>query len=163
MMEDKPTSVEIDTKKYAVLQEISRKTGKGVPELLDEIILYYLSNAVRELSQDNRRQYQRKDVELPAVLQIPLNNNEIQFRRARVVNLSVGGVKVVFSDNSRQLYDRITNSETIELIFTLPDLNSAMTVVCKPLHATIGDHIELGAQFVTTSDFQRQKISNYVN
>jgi len=147
------------------LKSIAGKQRLSLSHVLESVIYQHQehnADAVKPVDPD-RRQYQRKQVMLPAF--IGKNPSQVQkFETGSVLDISLGGIRFLVS--GKRASEIQPNEEPTEysVIFTLPNQRQPITVRCRP-HSVLDapEEVQIGAAFVD-ADFQDyQNLQKYLS
>lgn len=145
------------------LETITRKTKRSMSSVIEDIISSYLqNNRALQTSEKEKRQFPRKEVNIPVVVRDP-DAEAGPLRAGNILNISLGGLRISLPKDSA---DEISNSGQegeFEAIFTLPNEKRPISFKCRP-HRIVANTSpnQLGASFVDADFSSYRTLQSYL-
>jgi hypothetical protein len=139
------------------LETISHKTKRSMSLVIEDIISSYLQdNKALQSTEKEKRRFLRKGVNIPVVFR-DLDAEASQLQAGTILDISLGGMRISFSNGYCDEISIGGQDNEFEAIFTLPNEKRPISIKCRP-HRVIADmdDKQLGASFVD-SDFSSYK------
>jgi hypothetical protein len=132
MRKDKIFSLRLTTGMRQALGVAARRDRRSIASLLEKIIAEYLTQESIQWEKDavyqNRRQYPRSDVSLPARLTIQQASGVFEETETLIENMSLGGSYVTYADGNSPPW-MLRNS--IRLIVRIPGAPGPLELDCR--------------------------------
>ena len=144
------------------LDKVAKEGRRSLSAMIENILYDYLKEKRVSLAMDKeKRRYFRKEVSLPAFVYEA--GSEAKEAEAGIIgNISLGGLRISVP---KECKINITESDDkeLDLLFTLPNEKTPITMKCKPARVNDGDcDLEVGARFVDSDFRSYQKLQNYL-
>lgn len=153
---------DISTQLALRLRQHSQQSKKAQNALITSIIESYFSNLDNELSQQNARdfrKYIRKDISIPAVIELKLTTNETQYKPVHIFNISSGGIGIRMEEKNTRVLENINKQTPFMIIFCIPTPEQIVQILCRPVHVTLNAATEIGAAFLKIPESLRKTLS----
>ena len=139
-------SITLDDETYQALQRMAARSGTTPETLVSGIVSGRILEGRDPAAPPcrERRLHRRRAVSLPAVLQIE-TGRALQCRPARILDLSLGGMKLRMRDISPELAGGIQSAGTLEAVFNLPGSTSPLSLTCDIRRTEWSRSLFLGA------------------
>lgn len=154
---------DLPTKLALRLRQHSQQNRKAQNALLNSIIESYFTN----LDNDNNsmtdrdfRKFIRKDISIPAVIELKLTTNETQYKPVHIFNISNGGLGIRMEEKNTRILENINKQTSFLIIFCIPTPEQIVQILCRPVHITLNAVTEIGAAFLRMPESLRKMLSN---
>lgn len=142
---------DISTKLALRLRQHSQQNRKAQNALLNLIIESYFANIDNENTQPHDRDFRkfiRKDISIPAVIELKLTTNETQYKPVHIFNISNGGIGIRMEEKNTRILENINKQTPFMIIFCIPTPEQIVQILCRPVHVTLNAVTEIGAAFL---------------
>lgn len=144
------------------LRQHSKQTKKAQNSLLNSIIESYFANIDNEHNNQSARDFRkfiRKDISIPAVIELKLTTNETQYKPVHIFNISNGGLGIRMEEKSTRVLENINKQTPFLIIFCIPTPEQIVQILCRPVHVTLNAVTEIGAAFLKIPESLRTTLS----
>jgi hypothetical protein len=146
------------------LDTIARQQRLSLSYVIESIIYQHQeqSGQAAKPADPDRRQYQRKQVMLPAF--IGRNPSQVQeFETGSVLDISLGGIRFAVPGKTASKIQQSEEPAEYSIIFTLPDQRQPVTVRCRLQSVLDADEeVQIGAAFVDADFHSYQNLQKYL-
>jgi PilZ domain len=133
------------------LRQQSSQNKKIQDALLNSIISSYFTDIDNEQSRNDERdfrKYIRKEISIPAVIELKLTTNETQYKPVHIFNISNGGLGIRMEEKSARVLENINKQIPFMIMFCIPTPEQIVQILCRPVHVTLNAVTEIGASFL---------------
>ena len=145
------------------VKSIAEEQRQSISFIIETALYNYLKEkkALHGLEKD-RRQYNRKQVSLPALIMDPDADTQ-EFKAGKVLDISLGGLRLSIPRGVNLEISTDNEGKEFHVIFTLPEATQALNLRCRSQRVVDKDSdTHVGAAFVN-SDFQSyQALQQYL-
>ncbi len=143
----------------SALEKISQTERRPLSSTIEYILYEYVEQREPKDVSGEKRRYPRRGVSVPAL--VTMAGAESGGVHAGIVkDVSLGGLKISLP---RDLEERLQESPTMSIVFTLPETKRALTVECAPKHLShTNGEINIGTAFVNTDFASCQNLQDYL-
>jgi hypothetical protein len=111
----------------------------------------------------DKRLYKRKNVDLPAVIQIFSKGNQVRFSSGIVLDLSLGGIKLSIPKGIEHTIKDHADGMVIEVMFKMEDSTAPAIFKCKPRRVERGcEDLKVGAEFIDGAFTCQQELYRFM-
>lgn len=124
---------------------------ESIDSLIDNAIAKYLETIDLNdttLNLKNDRKFHRKKVSIPAIIELEMPLNEIQYKPVEIINISTGGVALKLNSNSIRAIENMIQKLPFTIMFSMHQESNIVKIPCKPVHVTKKSFSEIGAAFL---------------
>jgi hypothetical protein len=119
------------SKTLEMLNKAANQSGESLSLFLTTILAEYLDEKPAVLRGDDRRDFLRKGVDLPAVVQMYINSNMSYYRTGTILDLSLGGARITFPRNQELDAKFDGRLSEMEIMFRLPEEHGTVSFQCE--------------------------------
>jgi hypothetical protein len=153
MRKERIFSLRLTAAMREALGKAANRERRSVASLLEKIIADYLSKEgirwEKAPLHDERRQYPRKGVSLPARMTILESQEICEETEALVENMSMGGAYVSYTNGHRSPWKLASG---IHLVVRIPRSSDPMEIGCRAVRVMRDEHkVGVGLQYVDPS------------
>ena len=110
-----------------------------------------------------KRTFKRKEVDLPAVIQIFSRDNQVRFSSGVILDLSLGGIKLSIPRSIEHTIKDNVDGVVIEVMFKLEDTEAPAIFKCKPRRLERGgEDVRIGAEFIDGAFTCQQELYRFI-
>lgn len=136
------------SKTLEMLNQAAVQSGESLSMFLTTILAEYLGEKPAGTHPDDRRSFCRKDVGLPAVVQMYVNRNMSYYRTGTIMDLSLGGACIRFPYNEELDAKFDGGISELEIMFRLPEELGTVSFQCECRRAFEHEgNVNLGISF----------------
>jgi hypothetical protein len=145
------------------LQKVADEERQTMSAVIDNMLYQYLSvkKVLQNIAQE-RRQYSRKPVSLPALVMDKAEENKA-LQTGKVLDISLGGLLISIPRGVKLEDSASSETNECNIIFTLPEALQPITVKCKTQRIfDSGDDVQIGAEFVDSDFHSYRTLQKYL-
>ena len=162
MKKDAVYSMRMSSRVREALKKAAQKERRTVASLLDKVIIEYLSKEGHINLDDERRNFSRTRITLPAKSIVSEGNLKKSFPGV-VLDLSMGGVLLTYPKGSDIPFSSIGKLPRFELCIEDPHSHEQLSLNCDTRHMRdTGNEIQVGASFIEPGKQELQKLAAYL-
>lgn len=161
MKKDAVYSMRMSSRVREALKKAALKERRTVASLLDKIIIEYLSQEGHINLDEERRNYRRTRITLPAKSIVSEGSRKKAFPGV-VLDLSRGGVLLTYPKGSDMPFSSVGKLPRFELCIEDPHSHDQLSMKCDTRHMRdTGKEIQVGASFIDPGEQELEKLAAY--
>jgi len=134
---------------YAKILRVVLKRDIATSDGWPSAVQHYLDSLTEGYANESgeRRNSQRQDMEICAVIRLQKKGNEVLYLPAKIKNMSASGVMVELEDKGHIMVSSMDSIEQFLVCFEVPGEKELVTVECLPRRLEIAELVGVGAEF----------------
>jgi hypothetical protein len=154
--------VSVDADILSALAASTGEDGEGASDVLEQLVKNYVAQRTPVGVKREKRDYLRFIADIPTVIEIELGEHEIHYRSGRIMDISMGGVRLALHGHERIDEHLIRDAVRMELFFKFPEHESPHIFVCEARSfQRYEGFLNIGAMIVDADFTARQDLHKF--